>query len=130
VTLPSTIFTTTRLIVEGQRLVTESESDCCYDTTDPDDALYVQIRDETSAPITGSVRIADGGMISKIWEHFSVDFTDDIDLESLAGQDVQVYFYVTHDIDYDCTFFYLDVLECNVCGVWTYYLPVSLNRGW
>jgi hypothetical protein len=39
-------------------------------------------------------------------------------LVSYAGQNVQVYFYATHDNDADGTFFYLDNLSCGVCTYW------------
>jgi len=47
-----------------------------------------------------------------------VDFADDVDLASLAGQDVAVRFYAAHDADEYGTWFYVDDVECNVCASW------------
>ena len=54
----------------------------------------------------------------EIWQHFSADFTDGVDLVALAGQEVEIRFYATQDEDGDGTWFYLDDLECNVCTQW------------
>ncbi|MEE8391045.1 MAG: hypothetical protein V3S14_09655, partial [Anaerolineae bacterium] len=62
--------------------------------------------------------IVDGGAAAGQWEHFSVDFTGSVDLPSLAGQDVQVRFYATHDGDEIGTWFYLDNVENNICTQW------------
>ena len=62
--------------------------------------------------------IEDGGAIPEVWEYFNVDFTEHVDLMSLAGQNVQVYFYTLHDDDEYGTWFYLDDVECNVCTEW------------
>jgi hypothetical protein len=52
------------------------------------------------------------------WEPFSVDFTDDVDVTALKGQQVDVRFYGTHDEDEHGTWFYLDNVECEVCTEW------------
>jgi uncharacterized repeat protein (TIGR01451 family) len=116
VRIPAGISATTRITVEGYYAIGGSQSDCSvYNSTDADDVLYVQIRDAGGTPISDPITITHGGGVTETWEHFSADFTDDMDLESLAGQNVQIYFYATHDGDEYGTWFYLDDLECNVC---------------
>lgn len=116
VQIPTDVISLTRIIVEGQRAVAGSLAPCSYpDSPDADDIIYAQMRDSGGVPIATAVSLANGGVATETWESFSVDFTDEIGLESRAGENVQVYFYATHDQDYDGTFFYLDDLECNVC---------------
>lgn len=119
VQIPTDVYSLTHIVVEGQRAVAGSLSPCSYpDSPDADDVLYVQMRDAGGNPISGSLSLVNGGAVTETWEHFSVDFTQDIDLLSRAGQNVRVYFYATHDQDYYGTFFYLDNLECNICTYW------------
>lgn len=116
VRIPSGISATTRITVEGYYAIGGSLGDCSlYNSTDADDVLYAQVRDEGGTPISDPITITHGEGVTETWEHFSADFTDAIDLESLAGQNVQIYFYATHDGDEYGTWFYLDDLECNVC---------------
>jgi len=52
------------------------------------------------------------------WQRFSADFSGDVDLQSLAGQDVNVRFFGEHDEDQYGTWFYVDDVACNVCTEW------------
>jgi uncharacterized repeat protein (TIGR01451 family) len=105
-----------------------SLADCSVaDSVDVDDALTIQMRDGTGMPLTDPITITRGLDITgtseityrvgvtETWHHFGVDFTDGIDLPSLAGQEVQVYFHAIHDADAYGTWFYLDDLDCSVC---------------
>lgn len=116
VQIPTEVVSLTTIIVEGQRAVAGSLAPCSYpNRPDVDDVLYIQMRDGGGNPLSTATTIVNGGVVSETWGAFSVDFSGEVDLESLAGQNVQVYFYATHDQDFDGTFFYLDDLECNVC---------------
>jgi hypothetical protein len=116
VTIPQDVYTTTTMFVKGKRLVAGSLAPCSRaDSAEADDKLYVQLQ---GVPGTPSALVADGGAVTETWGSFSVDFTEDVDLVSLKGQDVQVRFYAEHDEDYDDTWFYLDALECQVCTGW------------
>jgi hypothetical protein len=59
------------------------------------------------------------------WVYFDADFTGAIDLEALAGQEVAIRFYATHDADEYGTWFYLDDVQCNVCSDWPIPDPVD-----
>jgi len=109
----------TTLHVRGQRLVAESNSSCCTDAIDPDDVLYLQMQDGGGGDLGASKSIGSGAAAARVWEPFEEDVTSDVDLQAYAGDDVRVRFYATQDAeDYDCTFFYLDALECEVCTEW------------
>lgn len=119
VQIPTTVYSITHLVVEGWQAVAGSLTDCSYrNRPDADDVLYVQLRDASGTPIVTGVPIVNGGTVTETWQYFNTDFTDQIDLPSLAGQNIQVYFYATHDNDYDGTFFYLDDLKVGVCTYW------------
>ncbi len=119
VEIPEEVYTMTTLHVRGQRLVAESGSRCCNPNTDPDDVLYLQMKDGTGTDLGGPSTLATGGATPGVWEEFEQEVTSDVDPYSRAAQDVQVYFYGVQDAtDYDCTFFYLDDLECEACTEW------------
>ncbi len=113
------VYTLTTLHVRGKRLVAESNSDCCTDVIDPDDVLHLQMQDGGGGDLGEVKSLASGASAPGVWESFEQDVTTDVDLETYAGQDVRVHFEATQDeTDYDCTFFYLDDLECEVCTEW------------
>ncbi len=125
VQIPTEVYTLTRLVVRGWRAVAGSLTDCSVrGVPDVDDVLYVQLRDDAGNPIASAVPIVNGGVVTETWENFSTDFTDQINLPALAGQNVRVHFYATHDQDYYGTFFYLDDLSCSVCTYWPIPDPV------
>jgi uncharacterized repeat protein (TIGR01451 family) len=128
VRIPLGVSARTRVTVEGYYAVGGSLAECSLaDSVDVDDALTIQLRDGTGMPLTDPITIARGLDItgtseitysvgvSETWHHFGVDLTDEIDLPSLAGQEVQVYFHAAHDADIYGTWFYLDDLDCSVC---------------
>jgi uncharacterized repeat protein (TIGR01451 family) len=130
VRVPLGVSATTRIMVAGYYAVGGSLSECSlYDSVDVDDALTIQLRDPTGLPltdpititrgldVTGTSRITHSMGVSETWHPFSVDLTDEIDLEALAGHEIQVYFHAAHDGDIYGTWFYLDDLNCNVCPV-------------
>ena len=119
VQIPTEVYTLTHLVVSGWRAIGGSLTDCSYrGIPDADDVLYIQLQDDAGNPIASAVPIANGGVVTETWETFSADFTEQIDLPALAGQNVRVHFYATHDQDYYGTFFYLDDLSCSVCTYW------------
>jgi hypothetical protein len=124
VTIPTEVYTQTTLEVKGYRLVADSESACCYDTTDPDDVLYLKMRDGSGTDLGPGTVVANGSVISKTWETFAIDVTSVVQPFTRPGEDVQVYFYGIQDVDYDCTFFYLDTLECEICTYWDIPEPI------
>jgi hypothetical protein len=132
VRIPYGITTTTRITVGGYYAVGGSLADCSvYNSVDADDVLYVQMRDSEGIAISDPVTITHGGVVTETWNRFSVDFTEKIDLQSLAGQDAQVYFYATHDEDIYGTWFYLDNLEGIVCphiGWYSTFLPLVVRQ--
>jgi hypothetical protein len=127
VTIPTEVYTQTTLTIQGYRLVAESESACCFDTTDPDDLLYLKMRDGSGSDIGSGdgELLAHGGLVTQTWESFAVDVTSVVRPFDWAGQDVQVYFHGIQDVDFDCTFFYLDTLECEMCTYWDIPEPIG-----
>jgi len=126
VQIPTEVYTLTHLVVSGWQAIAGSLTDCSYrGIPDADDILYVQLRDNSGNPIGSPVAIVNGGVVTETWEPFSVDFTDrGLDVTTLAGQNVRVHFYGTHDNDYYGTFFYLDDLSCSICTFWPIPDPV------
>jgi len=125
VQIPTEVYTLTHLVVRGWRAVAGSLTDCSYrGIPDADDVLYIQLRDNAGNPIASAIPIVNGGVVTETWETFSTDFTSQIDLTALAGQNVRVHFYAAHDGDYYGTFFYLDDLSCSVCTYWPIPDPV------
>jgi hypothetical protein len=126
ISLPAEVYTQTTLTVQGYRLVADSESACCYDTTDPDDLLYLKMRNGSGSDIgVGNGKLlTNGGVVTKTWEPFAIDVTDVVSPLVWAGQDVQVYFHGIQNVDYDCTFFYLDSLEAEMCTYWDIPEPI------
>jgi hypothetical protein len=114
------LLTVTHITLEGYRISGGSLADCSvYNSIDEDDQLYAQLQDGAGNP-SALLWPSTGGEPTppEQWESFSVDFTDDVDLESLGGRDVTVRFYGIHDADEYGTWFYLDEVECNVCKEW------------
>ena len=132
VRIPLGITATTHITVGGYYAVGGSLADCSvYDSVDADDVLYVQMRDGEGTAISDPITITHGGVVTETWNRFSVDFTEKVDLQSLAGQDAQVYFYATHDEDAYGTWFYLDELEGIVCPYvewYSTYLPLVVRQ--
>jgi hypothetical protein len=128
ISIPTEVYTQSTLTVQGYRLVADSESACCYDTTDPDDLLYLKMRDGGGNDIgTGDGELlTHGGVVTKTWQSFAIDVTDIVEPFTRAGEDVQVYFHGIRDTedDLDCTFFYLDSLECEICTYWDIPEPI------
>ncbi len=128
VSIPAEVYTQTTLTVQGYRLVADSESPCCYDTTDPDDLLYLKMKDGGGSDIVAGdgELLTHGGVVTKTWEPFAIDVTDIVEPFTRAGEDVQVYFHGIRDTedDLDCTFFYLDSLECEICTYWDIPEPI------
>jgi hypothetical protein len=126
ISIPTEVYTQTTLTVQGYRLVADSESACCFDTTDPDDLLYLKMRDGSGSDIVAGdgELLTHGGVVTKTWEPFAIDVTGVVNPLDWAGQDVQVYFHGIQDVDFDCTFFYLDTLECEICTYWDIPEPI------
>jgi len=124
VEIPDEVYTMTTMHVRGQRLVAESQSRCCNPTTDADDVLYLQMKDSGGGDLGTSTEIANGGGAAGTWAAFEVEVTDAVNPYARAGGEAQVSFSATHDEDYDCTYFYLDALECEVCTEWPVPDPV------
>jgi hypothetical protein len=119
-TIPTEVYTITTITLSGQLRVEPGEGDCCTSTTDPNDLLYLKMRDGTGADIIPGpgTQIANGGVSVGGWGPFSVDVTDVVSPVVWADQDVEVYFHGQQDANYECTFFYLDALQANVCSEW------------
>ncbi|MDW8067346.1 MAG: TadE/TadG family type IV pilus assembly protein [Anaerolineae bacterium] len=126
VQVPTNVYTLTHLVVSGWHAVAGSLTDCSYrGIPDADDVLYVQLRQSNGSPITAPVAIVNGGVVTETWQRFDVNFTNrGVNVSALAGQNIQVYFYGTHDNDYYGTFFFLDDLSCSVCTYWPIPDPV------
>ncbi len=119
VQIPTEVYSLTHLTIEGYWAVGGSLAECSYfNTTDADDSLRVQMRDSAGNPISNSITIGDGSTPAETWLRFYVDVTNDINLISRAGQNLQVYFFGVHDQDAYGTWFYLDNLACNICTQW------------
>jgi hypothetical protein len=128
ITIPTEVYTQTTLTVSGYRLVAESESNCCYPVTDPGDQLFLKMRDGGGADLgvgNGTLVVDGGTPLLRTWQHFSVDVTDVVSPAARAGQDVQIYFHGLQDVNTECTFFYLDTLECEACTEWPIPDPVG-----
>lgn len=119
VRIPNEVYTMTTMVVRGQRLVAESDFSCCTPATDISDTLYLKMRDNNHADLGPGIKIADGGVLTRTWAPFTIDVTGVVSPYLRAGQKVDVYFYgIQGDSDYDCTFFYLDALACDICTQW------------
>ena len=119
VQVPSDVISYTHIRVEGARAVSGSRAPCSYaNSVDADDELYVRLRDSGGNNITNGSLLADGSAVTDTWELFNSDFSSQMDVESYAGQNIQVYFYAEHDQDEYGTWFYLDDLETNACTEW------------
>ncbi len=94
------------------------------DTTyEDDETIDLVLSDPTDALVgpnsPAQLIILDNEPVASFtWEPFSVDFTDDVNVTALKGQQVDVRFYGTHDEDEHGTWFYLDNVECEVCTEW------------
>jgi hypothetical protein len=121
VTIPDEIYTTTTMVVQGQRLVAGSLAPCSYpDTPEADDVLYLQMQTGGGDDDLGSrVEVVNGGATVETWGSFEVDVTDEVDLSGRAGQQVRIRFEAEHDADYYDTWFYLDAIRCDVCTAWS-----------
>ncbi len=116
VRIPDGVLTATHLAVGGYYAVGGSLAECSIvNSTDVDDELYVQLLDGEGTPVSDAILLTHGGIVTETWFYFIADFTDSVDLESLAGQDVRVFFYAVHDVDPNGTWFYLDDLTFDVC---------------
>jgi len=130
VRIPDKVYTTTTMIVRGQRLVTGSESPCSNaDSAEADDILYLQMRNSGGSDLGDAKEIVNGDVVGQTWAAFEEDVTKAVDLYNRAGQEVQVYFNAAHDEDYDDTWFYLDALECEVCTEWLIRLTDTVPDG-
>ena len=119
VQIPTEVYTMTTMFVRGQRLVAGSLTGCSNpNSPDADDVLYLQMRDGGGADLGSPTTIVNGGATAESWSSFEEDVTSVVNPFDHPGEDVQVYFYATHDDDYDGTFFYLDALECEACTEW------------
>jgi hypothetical protein len=123
VQIPNEVYTQTTMIVRGQRLVAENDEaaagrGCCYPVTDPNDILYMKMRDGSHADLGSGVQIANGGVLTRTWAPFEIDVTGVVSPYLRHGQNVDVYFYGIQNVDNNCTFFYLDALQCDVCTSW------------
>jgi len=128
VQIPSEVYTMTTMHVRGKLLVADSESLCCRATTDADDLLYLQVKNSSGDDLYESV-IANGGVVNKTWGGFEENVTDDVGPYAHREDELQARFYATHDGDFDCTFFYLDALECEVCTEWLIRLTDTVPDG-
>ncbi|MFQ6099714.1 MAG: TadE/TadG family type IV pilus assembly protein [Anaerolineae bacterium] len=118
VQIPSEVYTLTTMVVRGQRFVGEGKSGCCTGSTDAADVLSLHMRDASGTQYLGDpVEIVNGGAAGA-WAPFEIDVSDAISIAENPGVDVQVFFTATHDSDADCTYFYLDALQCEVCTEW------------
>jgi hypothetical protein len=119
VEIPDEVYTMTTMHVRGQRLVAGSLAPCSFpDTPEVDDVLYLQMQDGGGGDMGDRAVIANGGEAAGTWAPFDVDVTGAVAPYDHSGEDVRLYFYGTHDEDYNDTWFYLDNLECEVCTEW------------
>lgn len=123
ITIPTDVYTQTTLVVRGYRLVAESESACCYTVTDPNDVLYLQMRNSAGVPLApgNGLQVVHGGVLTRTWAPFELDVTSVVSPygRTRAGPAVVwVYFHGVQNVDENCTFFYLDALESNLCTYW------------
>jgi len=118
VTIPDGITMATTMVIQGQQLVAGSLAPCSNpESSEADDVLYLQMRDSGGNNLGTPQEIANGGAPTEQWKAFELDVTDEADLymHSHPGEEVQIYFYATHDEDFNDTWFYLDGLECQMC---------------
>jgi hypothetical protein len=119
VDIPTEVYSTTTMVVSGQRLVAGSEADCSFpNSAEAADVLYVRARTGGGGNLGNRQQIVDGGVAKETWSPFEMDVSGEFDLASHAGQQLQVYFEAEHDADGNDTWFYLDTVDCNVCTTW------------
>ncbi len=118
------IATSDKLVIEpGEEIVTftvEIVDDARYEGAED---VRLELSNATNATIGafGSATLTiidDEPTAPRIWKPFQVDFGADLDVASLAGQEMDVRFYAEHDGDQYGTWFYLDDLFCEVCNTW------------
>jgi hypothetical protein len=125
VEMPTDVFSFTTFVVDGRYYVDKSSLECSPGGPDPDDVLYLRLQDTSGSDLMSSpVVITHGGAISQTWLDIETDLSPYLDIESLAGQTVRLYWNATHDQDYNGTFFYLDNLSAQVCTRWPIPDPV------
>jgi hypothetical protein len=130
VTIPEEVYTTTTMVVQGQRLVAGSLAPCSIaDSAEADDVLYLQMQDSGGGDLGNATEIVDGGVVTQTWKAFEVDVADAVDLTNHTSQEVRVHFTATHDEDFADTWFYLDALECAVCTEWPIRLTDTVPDG-
>ncbi len=125
VEMPTEVFSFTTFVVNGHYFIDKSSLECSPGGPDEDDVLYLRLQDTSgndlmSAPLV----ITNGGTISRTWLEIESDLSPYLDIESLAGQTVRLYWNAIHDQDYNGTFFYLDDLSAQVCTRWPIPDPV------
>lgn len=149
VSMPGEVYSMTTVHVRGYSLAApppEGSLLWCENTsTDPGDALYLMMRDSGGVPLVGGngVTITTGADASAEFLSLGdIDVTQMLSpVVSYAGQEVQVYFHGVNDPDedldgdgkVDCTFLYVDALECEVCTEWPppdYITGTGSIEGW
>lgn len=125
--IPAEVYTSTTMIVRGQRLVAGLPDGFCGDefSVESDDRLMLQMRDDSGAALGTPAEIVNGGVVTETWQPFEINVTAPVSPSARAGQDVQLTFYGDHDGDITGTWFWLDFIECDVCTEWPIPDPIS-----
>ena len=107
----------------GMEVVTFTVSIIDDDLYEENESLSLELFDagETvigpNSPAT-LIIIDDDSFSHSGWQPFSINFSDDVDVVSLADTQTTVTFSGVPDTDRRGTWFYLDELECEVCVDW------------
>jgi regulation of enolase protein 1 (concanavalin A-like superfamily) len=87
---------------------------------DPDDYLYLAVRDSSGVTITQGIPLAQGTTDTPDWVQQVISVENSLPgnaFADLAGQDIQLKFYATHDGQDSGTHFYVDDVRCDICTV-------------
>jgi hypothetical protein len=122
--IPTQVYSTSSLVVDGDYLVKASSLPCSPDGPDAEDILYLRLQRQDGVDMTTPIEVTNGNTSVGAWAPRSTDLTGATDVQGLAGQTVRLYWNATHDEDYNGTFFYVDNLSAQVCTEW----PVPPNQ--
>jgi len=125
--MPAEVYTSTTMVVSGRRLVAGLPSGLCGDagSAEADDKLMLQMRDGSGGALGAPAEIVNGGVVTETWQPFQIDVTSAVSPSARAGQEVQLTFYGDHNNDITGTWFWLEVIRCDVCTDWPVPEPIS-----
>ncbi len=87
---------------------------------DPDDHLYLVIRDSGGVTQTAAIPLVSGDAVTPVFQQSVISVENYLPGDrfvDFAGQEMQVYFYGVHDGDANGSYFYIDNVRFDICTV-------------